>query len=52
MNSKKIIQSLENTFSASNLGTNKYLININGAVANVPTNSNSRLLYNLQDPVR
>lgn len=52
MNSKKTVKSLENSLQASGIGTNKYLINVNGGDAQVKTNQNSRILYNLQEPIK
>ena len=52
MNSSKTIKSIENSLTAGNIGTNKYLININGGDALVPTNENSRILYNLPEPYK
>ena len=34
-----------------NLGTNKTLINVNGKVANINTNENARITYNVKDPI-
>lgn len=52
MNNSKIIQSIENELTAGNIGTNKYIINVNGGDSIVPTNENSRILYNLPEPYK
>ena len=44
-------QAIINQLQAQNLGSQKLLINVNGKVSR-NTNSNSRIQYNLKDPVK
>ncbi len=47
-----VVQQLTQQIAQSNLGTNKTLININGRVNSITTNSNSQIKYALPEVVK
>ena len=52
VNPAKIVKEISTAVEAPNLGTNKTIININGKVANIKTNTNSKICYNMKNPVK
>lgn len=52
VNPPKVQKDIQTQIEATNLGTNKTIINVNGKVANIKTNLNSKITYNMKDPIK
>ena len=49
---KRLLAGMENALTSGNIGMNKTLINVNGKVAPIITNDNSRITYILKDAIK